>query len=105
MIENSFDELFTYESLYQAHMRGRVGKRDKKPLVRFEMSMLENLYNVYSQLQSGKFKLKGYSNFSVYEPKKREIQTLHYSDRVVQHVLCDGALAPYFTKQIGRAHV
>ena len=98
MIENSFDELFTYESLDQAHMRGRVGKRDKKPLVRFEMSMLENLYNVYSQLQSGKFKLKGYSNFSVYEPKKREIQTLHYCDRVVQHVLCDGALAPYFTK-------
>ena len=27
----------------------------------------------------------------------REIQNLRYADRVVQHVLCDDVLAPYFT--------
>ncbi len=30
-----------------------------------------------------------------YMTKKREINVA-YCDRVVQHVLCDGALAPYF---------
>ncbi len=94
MIDQKFDEVFTYEALYQAHMRGRLAKRDKKPLVRFENAMLGNLYNVYIKLQNGTFKLRGYNHFTVFEPKRREIQTLHYSDRVVQHVLCDDVLAP-----------
>lgn len=99
MIEKTFEEVFTYEALYQAHMRGRLAKRDKKPLVRFENAMLGNLYNVYQRLQNGNFKLHGYNHFTVFEPKRREIQTLHYCDRVVQHVLCDDVLAPYFTER------
>lgn len=99
MIELTYDDVFSYESLYSAHMRGRLAKRDKKPLVNFEMEMTSNIYGVYRKLNEGSFKIRGYSHFTVYEPKKREIQTLHYSDRVVQHVLCDEVLAPYFTKR------
>ena len=99
MIEVTFDEVFTYENIYRAHMRGRLAKRDKKPLVRFEAAMLGNLYEIYRKLSKGTFKLGGYNHFTVHEPKKREIQTLHYADRVVQHVLCDDVLAPYFTKR------
>ena len=99
MINTKFDELFTYERLFRGHLRGRLSKRDKKPLVRFEMGMLENVYNVYRDLKAGTFKFKGYSSFVVYEPKRRQIQTLHYSDRVVQHVLCDDVLMPYFSKR------
>lgn len=97
MIEQHFEDVFTYEALYQAHLRGRLAKRDKRPLVRFETAILGNLYNIYHRLQNGTFKLHGYNHFTVFEPKRREIQTLHYSDRVVQHVLCDDVLAPYFT--------
>lgn len=99
MINITFDELFTYESLYKAHLKGRLGKRDKKPLVRFEMCILNNVYEVYRRLKSGTFKFGKYTAFVVYEPKMREIQTLHYSDRIVQHVLCDDLLMPYFTKR------
>ena len=99
MIEQKFEDVFTFEALYQGHMRGRLAKRDKKPLVRFETDMLGNIYNVYKKLNDGSFKLKGYNHFTVCEPKRREIQTLHYSDRVVQHVICDDVLSPYFTKR------
>ncbi len=99
MIEVTFDEVFTYENIYRAHMRGRLAKRDKKPLVKFEAAMLGNLYEIYRKLNAGTFKFGGYNHFTVYEPKRREIQTLHYSDRIVQHVLCDDVLAPYFTKR------
>lgn len=99
MIELTFDEVFTYENLYRAHMRGRMAKRDKIPLVKFESAMLGNLYDIYRKLSGGTFKLSGYNHFTVYEPKKREIQTLHYADRVMQHVLCDEVFAPYFTKR------
>lgn len=99
MIELTFDEVFTYENIYRAHMRGRMAKRDKIPLVKFEASMLGNLYEIYRRLSGGTFKLSGYNHFTVHEPKKREIQTLHYADRVMQHVLCDEVFAPYFTKR------
>ncbi|MCH5147370.1 MAG: RNA-directed DNA polymerase [Clostridiales bacterium] len=99
MIEQKFEDVFTFEALYQGHMRGRAAKRDKKPLVKFETDMLGNIYNVYRRLNDGSFKISGYSHFTVCEPKRREIQTLHYSDRVVQHVICDDVLAPYFTER------
>lgn len=99
MIETKFEDVFTYERLYQAHMRGRLAKRDKIPLVKFEASMHENVYSLYNRLSDGTYKIRGYNHFTVYEPKRREIQTLLYADRVVQHVLCDDVLAPYFTKR------
>ena len=99
MITDYFDKIFTFEEMYQAHMRGRKAKRDKKPLVKFELQTLENLYNVYVKLKNGTYKIRGYNSFVVYEPKRREIQTLHYYDRVVLHVLCDNVLLPYFTKR------
>ena len=99
MITKTFDEVFSFEALYRAHLHGRVGKRTKKPVVRFEINMSERIYELYSKLRAGTYRLSKYHSFVVYEPKKREIQTLYYSDRVVQHVLCDDVLAPYFTKR------
>lgn len=97
MIEKSYDEIFSFENIYKAHLRGRLSKRDKKPLVKFENYMLENLQDITSKLKNRTYKVKGYSSFVVFEPKMREIQNLRYADRVVQHVLCDDVLAPYFT--------
>ncbi|MDE6868306.1 MAG: RNA-directed DNA polymerase, partial [Clostridia bacterium] len=99
MIKQTFEEVFTFEALYRAHMKGRNSKRDKKPLVRFEMTMLNHLYDIYDKILNGKFRFGNYSAFVVYEPKKREIQTLHYSARIVQHVICDDVLMPYFSKR------
>ena len=99
MITKTFDEVFTFEALYRAHMRGRVGKRTKKPVIRFEINTTEHIYDLYSHLKDGTYKIGKYHSFLVYEPKMREIQTLYYSDRVVQHVLCDDVLAPYFTRR------
>ena len=99
MITQTFDEVFTFETLYRAHLRGRLAKRDKMPIIRFEFSLLENIYKIYNSLKVGAFKFSNYSHFTVYEPKKREIQTLRYCDRVVQHVLCDDVLQPYFSKR------
>lgn len=99
MVTITYEELFTYEALYRAHLRGRRSKRNKKPLVRFELITLDHLYNLYERIQSGKFKPGKYSTFTVKVPKIREIQTQPYENRVVQHVLCDNVLTPYFSKR------
>lgn len=98
MITITYEELFTYRSLYRAHLRGRRSKRDKKPLVRFELVTLDHLNGVYERINAGKYMPGKYSTFTVKVPKTREIQTQAYENRVVQHVLCDNVLTPYFTQ-------
>lgn len=99
MMDISFEKLFSLESLYRAHLKARSAKRDKRPLVRFEMCPLYHLYEIYTRLKEGTFKFEKYHSFIVFEPKMREIQTLRYSDRIIQHVLCDDMLMPYFSKR------
>ena len=96
MITTTYEELFNYKTIYNAHLRGRRCKRDKKPLVRFEMTMLEHLTDLHNRVLDGSYQPGKYSTFTVKIPKVREIQTQPYDNRVVQHVLCDNVLTPYF---------
>ncbi len=100
MIHVTFDELFTFENIYKAHIKGRISKRTKRPIVRYELNLFEKLAQLHIRLHDDtKPQMFKYHSFTVFEPKLREIQTLHYSDRVIQHVLCDNVIAPYFTKR------
>jgi hypothetical protein len=97
MIYKTFDEVFTYENLYKGHLKARLCKRGKKPLINFENKQIANIYEIYLRLKNGgSYKYK-YHAFRVHEPKEREIQTLCYSDRIIQRVLCDEVLMPYFS--------
>ncbi len=100
MIDCKYDDVFSFENIYKAHLRARLAKRDKKPIVKFEFNMLENLRKLFLELKQREFKIRRYHSFVVFEPKKREIQTLDYNVRIVQHILCDDILAPYFTKKV-----
>ncbi|MDE5756118.1 MAG: RNA-directed DNA polymerase [Clostridia bacterium] len=100
MIETTLEELFTFEALYAAHRASRASRRSKKPIVKFETSMLTHLYDIHKRLNDGTYKFGKYNTFLVYEPKCREIQNLFYSDRLVQRVLCDGLLMPYFKDKV-----
>lgn len=99
MIEEKVEDVFTFEKLYKGHLKGRCSKRDRKSLVKFEMGTLGKIYEVYDRIQRGIYKTGRYSTFVIKEPKQREIQTLKYEDRVVQHAICDNVIAPYFTKR------
>ena len=97
MITTTYGELFTMDALYKSHLRARRTRRGKRPVVRFELSLLSNISDLHSRLNSDKFTFGNYNTFIVYEPKRREIQNLRYSDRIVQHLLCDKLLMPYFS--------
>lgn len=99
MFYKTFDEIFTYENLYKSHLKARCSKRKKMPIVRFELNEIANVRKIYEDIRKGKYAVKGYNSFVIFEPKRREIQTLKYPDRVVQHAICDYALAPYFTSR------
>lgn len=95
----TYDELFTFEHLYQAHLKARKCKRNKKDVILFELDLSANLWDLYHRLHNRTYEVSGYHKFIIYEPKQREIQALTYKDRVVQHVLCDLYLYPLLTKR------
>jgi len=99
VIKDKFEDVFTLENLYKAHLRGRRSKREKRQVVIYEINLLENLQHMLERILSGKYRVNKYHEFVIFEPKKRQIQTLLYRDRVVQHVLCDNLFSPYFSKR------
>ena len=96
----NYQELFTFENLYQAHKNARKGKRNKKDVILFELELSKNLWDLYDALSSQTYSPCAYQKFYVFEPKKREIQALPYKDRVVQHVLADHYLYPLLTSKL-----
>lgn len=95
----TYDEIFTFENLYAAHLQARKGKRNKKDIINFELNLSENLWELFDSLNIRQYKVSNYNYFNIYEPKQREIQALEYKDRVVQHALCDLYLYPLLTSR------
>ncbi len=96
----TFEEIISFESLYRAHRRARLGKRHKKEVIEFELNLSQNLWQLHYDLKYGKYQVGGYHKFMIYDPKEREIQAIPYRDRVVQHALCDNYLIPLLEKKL-----
>ncbi len=89
-----FDEIITFESLYQAYLRARKGKRKSWPCRHFEQDLEGNLIQLQNELIWGLYKCGGYRSFYVTEPKRRKITALKlFRDRVVQNAIV-GAIEP-----------
>lgn len=95
----TYDEIFTFENLYNAHIKARKGKRRKEDVIQFENNLSFNLWDLFYRLRDRSYLISGYHRFNIYEPKKREIQALAYRDRIVQHCLCDLYLYPLLTSR------
>ena len=95
-----FSKVISFESLYKAHRRARLGKRHKKEVVLFEANLSENLWELHNQLKDKTYSVGGYHMFTIHDPKEREIQAISYRDRVVQHSLCDNYLSPLLERHL-----
>lgn len=70
----TYDEVFTFENLYRAHLKVRKCKRHKKNVINFELDLGNNLWKLKKKLDDRTYNIKGYYHFIVMEPKKRKIQ-------------------------------
>jgi len=95
-----FEKICSFQNLYKAHTVARRGKRTTKEVIEFEMDLAKNLTQLSDSLRDGTYSMSGYYSFLVHDPKDREINALHYRDRVVQHCICDEVLAPALDKRL-----
>jgi RNA-directed DNA polymerase len=82
-----FERAFSKENLYTAFLDARKGKRGKRATLKFEVNLGAEIEALYSELHSGTYKPRAYSQFYVYEPKKRLINAPSFRDLVVQHAI------------------
>ncbi len=95
-----FEDIFTFENLLKAHYKSRKGKRYKKEVILFEDNLLVNIENLRRRLLNHTYRIVSYNQFTIYEPKKREVAALAYEDRVVQHCFCDNYLTPLLNNRL-----
>ena len=95
-----YEEMCSFQNLYNAHRAARRGKRDKTEVIKFEMNLAENLCKLQKELTERTYRPCGYKHFMIYEPKARSIYAPDYADRVVQHCLCDNILMPMLERRL-----
>ena len=89
-----FEKVIDFDNLYQAFRRARRGKGTKQSAARFNLAALDGIHTLAAQLRDKTYRISPYSEFKVYEPKERLIQTTSFKDKVIQHSLCDNVIMP-----------
>lgn len=95
-----YEIMYDFDKLYAAHKKCRLGKAGKKEVVEFELNLSEELVRLQKELKEKTYQVGDYYKFTIFDPKRREIQALSYRDRIVQHNLCDNILAPLLERYL-----
>ena len=93
-----FEKVTDFRNMYRAYRRSKCGKGYKKSSARFNLVALDGVNTLIQQLKNKTYTVSGYTEFKVYEPKERIIQTTSFKDKVVQHCLCDNVIMPRLQK-------
>ena len=93
-----FERVIDFNNMYRAFRKAKCGKGYKKSSAKFNLSALDGVNTLIDQLKSKTYRVSGYSEFKVYEPKERTIQTTSFKDKVIQHSLCDNVMMPKLQK-------
>ena len=89
-----FEKITDFENMYRAFRKAKRGKGYKKSSAKFDIAALDGVQALIAQLKNKTYRVSEYSEFKVYEPKERIIQTTSFKDKVVQHCLCDNVIMP-----------
>ncbi len=94
----SFDRVVSPDALWKAAKESRRGVLWKASVQRYNMNLLRNSLKAAKDLRAGADLRKGFISFNIIERGKlRRIQSVHFSERVVQRSLCSNALIPLLT--------
>ena len=87
-----------YDNLYKALKKSCKNVRWKTSVTQFEINALSNVSKLLEELKTNNYQLKPYTEFDVYEPKRRHIKATRIRDRVVQRSFCDNYFYPLITQ-------
>lgn len=74
-----------------------VGKRQRKDVINFEFSLMDNILSLQADLASGQYCHGDYESFFVNDPKQRHIHKASVRDRLLHHAVYR-LLYPFFDR-------
>ena len=89
-----FEKVIDFGNMYRAYRKAKRGKGFKKSSAKFTVNALDGINTLIEQLKNKTYRISKYTEFKVYEPKERVIQTCSFKDKVIQHSLCDNVIMP-----------
>ena len=99
MAQYNFERVAHPDNLYKAMTEARKGVYWKSSVQRYNMNFLRNILRTTKDLHAERDVRKGFIDFDLIERgKQRHIQSVHFSERVVQRSLCSNALKPLLTR-------
>ena len=99
-----FEEICSFETLYQVYLDARRGKRQKSGCAEYEANALACTEKLSRVLLDGSYRPGHFHTFYVYEPKQRLVQAPAFVDKVVLHALVDNELYAALTKSFVRGN-
>ena len=87
-----------YEALYKSMMKCKKGVMWKDSTAHFCLNGLTEVMKLEQSLMDGTYKERPGKTFTVYEPKKREILSISFRDRIYQRSLNDNIVYPVMAK-------
>ncbi|MCM1213930.1 MAG: RNA-directed DNA polymerase [Lachnospiraceae bacterium] len=94
------DEIFEFENTLDSYFQVIKGKRNHLNVIRYEERRLSNLSDLQERVLDYSYRPGKDVRFLVYEPKKREIVSNDFEDKIVQDVICTQALGPVISKKL-----
>lgn len=96
------EEIIGFEALYESMQRCKKSVIWKDSVAHYVLNGLEETYKLSQQLKDGTYKPRTPAKFEITRPKKREIISVCFRDRVYQRSLNDNALYPEMTRSFIR---
>lgn len=96
----NYEKMTEFESLYKAFNKAKLGQRDKASVAKFENNLMEAILYLQYLLRTGRYRISGYYEFYVYEPKKRLVKATSFKDKVVQQALCEEVVKPILQNKL-----
>lgn len=84
---NLFEHTFSMENLYAAYLDASRHKHNRRACFNFERRLAYNLDRLHESIHNDTYKPQPYYEFTIYEPKKRQIFAPSFMDLVVQHAI------------------
>lgn len=94
----AYADALTFRELYRAAMECANSVRWKESVQDFMRNILSRTLRLKRDLETEKYRISPYVRFTVTEPKKREIVSTRFRDRVFQRSMCNNGLYDQITR-------
>lgn len=98
----TYQEMCTFEVLYEAYLQARKRKRAKAATAQYEANVLAYTERLAYILTTKTYKPSKFETFYVYEPKRRLVQAPAFVDKVVLHAVTDNIMYEAMTRSFIR---